>query len=82
MAKKAEIVFLIKPQFELTPKEVPHGIVKTEENRQKAISSLKEKLSLSEKMCEICDRCNGLINEESLQDGLLTKSLLETLKRE
>ncbi len=37
MAGKADIVFLIKPQFELTPKEVPHGIVKTEENRQKAI---------------------------------------------
>ena len=37
MAAKSEIVFLIKPQFELTPKQVPHGIVKTEENRQLAI---------------------------------------------
>lgn len=38
MAKESEIVFLIKPQFELTPKQVPHGIVKTEENRREAIS--------------------------------------------
>lgn len=37
MAGQSEIVFLIKPQFELTPKQVPHGIVKTEENRQEAI---------------------------------------------
>lgn len=37
MAAQSEIVFLIKPQFELTPKQVPHGIVKTEENRQEAI---------------------------------------------
>ncbi len=37
MAPQAEIVFLIKPQFELTPKQVPHGIVKTEENRLEAI---------------------------------------------
>ena len=37
MAKESEIVFLIKPQFELTPKQVPHGIVKTEENRRLAI---------------------------------------------
>lgn len=42
MAPKSDIVFLIKPQFELTPKEVPHGIVKTEENRQKAITLVKE----------------------------------------
>ena len=38
MAAKSEIVFLIKPQFELSPKQVPHGIVKTDENRQLAIS--------------------------------------------
>lgn len=38
MDKESEIVFLIKPQFELTPKQVPHGIVKTEENRQLAIA--------------------------------------------
>ncbi len=37
LSPKSEIVFLIKPQFELTPKQVPHGIVKTEENRQAAI---------------------------------------------
>ena len=36
MAPRSEIVFLIKPQFELTPKQVPHGIVKTDENRQLA----------------------------------------------
>ena len=42
MAAQSDIAFLIKPQFELTPKEVPHGIVKTEENRQKAISSVRE----------------------------------------
>ena len=38
MDKNSEIVFLIKPQFELTPKQVPHGIVKTDENRQLAIA--------------------------------------------
>lgn len=38
MDKESEIVFLIKPQFELTPKQVPHGIVKTDENRQLAIA--------------------------------------------
>ena len=38
LSPKSEIVFLIKPQFELTPKQVPHGIVKTEENRQAAIA--------------------------------------------
>lgn len=37
-AAQSEIVFLIKPQFELTPKQVPHGIVKTEENRRLAIA--------------------------------------------
>lgn len=42
MADKAEIVFLIKPQFELTPKQVPHGIVKTEENRQLAIKRVQD----------------------------------------
>ena len=50
MAPKSEIVFLIKPQFELSPRQVPHGIVKTDENRQLAIErvhnffeSIKEK---------------------------------------
>ena len=42
MAKESEIVFLIKPQFELTPKQVPHGIVKTEENRRLAISRVQQ----------------------------------------
>ena len=42
LAKEAEIVFLIKPQFELTPKQVPHGIVKTEENRQLAIQRVQD----------------------------------------
>lgn len=38
LAAQSEGVFLIKPQFELTPKQVPHGIVQTEENRQEAIA--------------------------------------------
>ncbi len=42
MAPQAEIVFLIKPQFELTPKQVPHGIVKTDENRQLAIRRVQD----------------------------------------
>lgn len=56
MKKNSDIVFLIKPQFELTAKEVPGGIVKTEENRQKAVrglqtffeSELKERFNASE----------------------------------
>ncbi len=42
MANKSEIVFLIKPQFELSPKQVPHGIVKTDENRQFAIKRVQD----------------------------------------
>ena len=42
MAPQSEIVFLIKPQFELTPKQVPHGIVKTDENRQLAIQRVQD----------------------------------------
>lgn len=42
MAAKAEIVFLIKPQFELSPKQVPHGIVKTEENRRLAVERVQQ----------------------------------------
>ena len=42
MAPQSEIVFLIKPQFELTPKQVPHGIVKTDENRQLAIKRVQD----------------------------------------
>lgn len=41
LAPQADVVFLIKPQFELSPKQVPHGIVKTEENRQAAIDSVR-----------------------------------------
>jgi 23S rRNA (cytidine1920-2'-O)/16S rRNA (cytidine1409-2'-O)-methyltransferase len=41
MAAKAEIICLIKPQFELTPKQVPGGIVKTEENRRLALQSVR-----------------------------------------
>ena len=42
MAPIAEAVFLIQPQFELTPKQVPHGIVKTEENRRLAIERVQK----------------------------------------
>lgn len=42
MNAPSEIVFLIKPQFELTPKQVPHGIVKTDENRQLAIKRVQD----------------------------------------
>ena len=42
MAQNSMVVFLIKPQFELSPKEVPHGIVQTEENRQKAIKKVQD----------------------------------------
>ena len=42
MAPHSKIVFLIKPQFELTPKQVPHGIVKTDENRQLAIKRVQD----------------------------------------
>ena len=42
MDAQSEIVFLIKPQFELTPKQVPHGIVKTDENRQLAIKRVQD----------------------------------------
>lgn len=42
MASQSQIVFLIKPQFELSPKQVPHGIVKTDENRQIAIKRVQD----------------------------------------
>ena len=42
MAAQSEIVFLIKPQFELSPKQVPHGIVKTDENRPLAIKRVQD----------------------------------------
>lgn len=46
-----------------------------------SIASSKEKLILHEKLCEICDRSNCLIGNESSQDqdGLLQKSLVEVL---
>lgn len=42
MAANSTVIFLIKPQFELSPKEVPHGIVQTVENRQKAINKVQD----------------------------------------
>jgi 23S rRNA (cytidine1920-2'-O)/16S rRNA (cytidine1409-2'-O)-methyltransferase len=42
MEKSSDIIALIKPQFELSRKEVPGGIVKDDTIRLKAISSLKE----------------------------------------
>ena len=40
MAANSDVILLIKPQFELTPKQVPGGIVKTDENRRLAIQSV------------------------------------------
>lgn len=56
MAPESEIVFLIKPQFELTPKQVPHGIVKTDENRQLAIKRVQDYFeeNLREKFGGVC----------------------------
>ena len=56
MAPQSEIVLLIKPQFELTPKQVPHGIVKTEENRQLAIKRVQDFFNeqLKEKYGGVC----------------------------
>ena len=56
MAPESEIVLLIKPQFELTPKQVPHGIVKTEENRQLAIKRVQDFFNeqLKEKYGGVC----------------------------
>ncbi len=42
MAQNSKVIFLIKPQFELSPKEVPHGIVQMEENRKKAIKKVQD----------------------------------------
>jgi len=42
MKKNSDIVFLIKPQFELSAKEVAGGIVKTEENRRAAVKSVRD----------------------------------------
>ena len=61
MAAQSDIAFLIKPQFELTPKEVPHGIVKTEENRQKAITCVREFFKENLQVKYNAQEC-GLIN--------------------
>lgn len=41
MAANFEMVLLVKPQFELDPKHVPKGIVKSEEARQRALEDLR-----------------------------------------
>ena len=38
LARPFDIVALIKPQFELGPKDAPKGVVRTEENRLKAVA--------------------------------------------
>ena len=45
-----------------------------------SISSSKEKLALLQKLCETCDKNKHLIEQESAQDELLKKSLIENLK--
>ncbi|MCX5783827.1 MAG: TlyA family RNA methyltransferase [Elusimicrobia bacterium] len=45
LARPSEIVALIKPQFELTPRQVPRGIVKEESYRLSAVEGLKSFLS-------------------------------------
>lgn len=42
LAPQAEAVLLIKPQFELSAKQVPRGIVKTEQNRQEAVAGVQQ----------------------------------------
>jgi 23S rRNA (cytidine1920-2'-O)/16S rRNA (cytidine1409-2'-O)-methyltransferase len=42
LARPAQLAVLIKPQFELTPKEVPGGIVKDDACRQRAVDGLRE----------------------------------------
>ena len=44
-----------------------------------AIVSSKERSIMCEKLCEICDRCIRLIENESSSDELLLKSLVENL---
>ena len=45
-----------------------------------SLSASKAKSSLYRHLCEICDKCNRLIESEALQDELLKKSLVENLK--
>ncbi len=65
MAAQSEIVFLIKPQFELTPKQVPHGIVKTEENRQLAIARVQN--FLAENLAQKYGAFSGEIMESPIK---------------
>lgn len=42
MARPSAILILIKPQFELEPKKVPHGIVQSEEYRAEAVNGIRQ----------------------------------------
>ncbi|MFH1618876.1 MAG: TlyA family RNA methyltransferase [bacterium] len=42
LAPEADVIALIKPQFELEPKKAPGGIVRSEEHRLQAIQSLRD----------------------------------------
>ncbi|MBI5625037.1 MAG: TlyA family RNA methyltransferase [Elusimicrobia bacterium] len=44
LARPFDIVALVKPQFELGPKEAPKGVVRTEEKRLKAVALIRELL--------------------------------------
>lgn len=54
LARPAVVVALIKPQFELTHKEVPGGIVKSDECRQKAVAALRGFFAV-----ELAKKCNA-----------------------
>ncbi len=41
MARPADLLILIKPQFELEPKKVPHGIVQSDEYRAEAVDGIR-----------------------------------------
>lgn len=62
LTPQSEAVLLIKPQFELSPKQVPHGIVQTEENRQLAIARVQDYVK------------NELQTAYGVQDGGLIES--------
>ena len=55
LARPAQLAVLIKPQFELTPREVPGGIVKDDACRQRAIDGLRLFFAaeLAEKYCAV-----------------------------
>jgi 23S rRNA (cytidine1920-2'-O)/16S rRNA (cytidine1409-2'-O)-methyltransferase len=40
LSKKTDIILLVKPQFELEPKDLKKGIVKNEELRKKALNDI------------------------------------------